>query len=145
SVVRNNGDTPTGLWIPHWFMNSLDYHAFFRPGEGAQAPLLFTAISAARASAALGTAQHHIFSTINDVTNQIDLALKDPPSGNAAFYAKKNMRERALEPLKNLLAEKQEIFEKLGYVESWSVYHTSCDVMLTSVKGEGAIDAQANN
>ena len=47
-VIRNDGDRPSGLWIPHWFMNSADYHAFFRPGEGAQAPLLFTAISAAR-------------------------------------------------------------------------------------------------
>src|ERR1035441_321412 len=36
-VLRNDADTPAGLWIPHWFMNSVDYQAFFRPGEGAQA------------------------------------------------------------------------------------------------------------
>ena len=38
-VLSNDGDKPTGLWVPHWFMNSSDYLAFFHPGEGAQGPL----------------------------------------------------------------------------------------------------------
>ena len=67
----NNGDQPTGLWVPHWFMNSVDYNAFFRPGEGAQAPLLFTAISAARATGQINASQIHVFSTIEDTINQI--------------------------------------------------------------------------
>jgi hypothetical protein len=65
SVLRNDGDHPSGLWVPHWFMNSLDYHAFFRPGEGAQAPLLFTAISVARATGQVKASQLHLFSTIH--------------------------------------------------------------------------------
>jgi DNA helicase HerA-like ATPase len=144
-VIRNEGDRPTGLWIPHWFMNSLDYNAFFRPGEGAQAPLLFTAISVARAAAEVGASQLHIFSTINDTINQIDLYLKDPPTGKAAFYARKNIRDLHLDPFKRLLAEKYQVFEKTGFTESWTVYMDSCTAMLGSVPGDGPIDAGANN
>jgi DNA helicase HerA-like ATPase len=144
-VIRNEGDRPTGLWVPHWFMNSLDYNAFFRPGEGAQAPLLFTAISIARAAGQVAASQLHIFSTINDTINQIDLYLKDPPTGKAAFYARKNMREIHLEPFKRLLAEKHQVFEKAGFTESWTLYMDSCTAMLGSVQGDGPIDAGANN
>jgi uncharacterized protein len=144
-VIRNNSDRPTGLWIPHWFMNSLDYNAFFRPGEGAQAPLLFTAISAARAAAEVGASQLHIFSTINDTINQIDLSLKTPPAGKAAYYAKKNMRDDYLDPFKRLLDEKHQIFEMVGFNESWKAYMDSCTAMLDSVQGDGPIDASANN
>lgn len=144
-VIRNEGDRPTGLWIPHWFMNSMDYNAFFRPGEGAQAPLLFTAISAARAAAEVGTAQLHIFSTINDAINQIDLFLKDPPTGKAAFYSRKNMRELHLDPLKRLLTEKENVFDKVGFGESWKVYVGSLTAMTNSIQGDGPIDAGMNN
>lgn len=48
-VIKNEGDSPTGFWIPHWFMNGMDYQAFFRPSEGAQGPLLQRAIEVARA------------------------------------------------------------------------------------------------
>ena len=144
-VLRNDGDQPSGLWIPHWFMNSVDYNAFFRPGEGAQAPLLFTAISAARATGQVKASQLHIFSTIQDSLNQIDSSLKNPPAGNAAFYARKNMRERNLEPLRKLLANKQAVFTEAGFAESWAGYTSATEIMLTSVQGDGPIDALANN
>ena len=70
-VIRNEGDRPSGLWIPHWFMDRIPRRDW--PGEGAQAPLLFTAISVARAAADVGASQLHIFSTINDTINQINL------------------------------------------------------------------------
>lgn len=143
-VLRNDGDHPTGLWIPHWFMNSVDYHAFFRPGEGAQAPLLFTAISSARATGQLKASQIHIFNTIEDTANQIDSFLKNPPTGKAEYYSQKNMREK-VEPLTTLLKEKADIFSKAGLSSSWESYCASCQTMLKAVAGDGAINAVAND
>ena len=91
-VLRNEGDSPSGLWMPHWFMNSVDYHAFFRPGEGAQAPLLFTAISAARAAGRPGGSWTRLLNTIEDTINQIEGILQK--TGNAAFHGKSNVREQ---------------------------------------------------
>ena len=144
-VLRNKGDQPTGLWVPHWFMNSLDYHAFFRPGEGAQAPLLFTAISAARATGQLKASQIHVFSTISDSLNQIDGFLKNQPTGKAAFYAKKNMREQNIAPLQTLLGLKEAIFTQAGFLESWVLYKEAVAGMMGAVPGDGAIDAVAND
>lgn len=143
-VLRNDGDRPTGLSIPHWFMNSTDYYAFFRPGEGAQAPLLFTAIHAARAAGQPKTAQLHIFSTIDDATHQIENSLNDPPTGKAEWYAKKNMRDR-IESLKALLTSKLTLFTEKGFPESWNTYHDSCAKMLAGIPGDGAIDALGND
>jgi len=144
-VLRNSGDHPDGLWIPHWFMNSMDYQAFFRPGEGAQGPLLFTAISAARATGQVKASQLHIFSTIEDTANQIDGFLKDPPTGKPAYYARKNMRERHLEPLITVLENKRESFVGAGFGVSWNNYRDACRQMLDSVQGDGPIDAVAND
>jgi DNA helicase HerA-like ATPase len=145
-VVRNEGDKPSGLWIPHWFMNSADYQAFFRPGEGAQAPLLFTAISAARAAGEAGAAKLLVLSTISDTLNQIDAFLKTPPTkSGAAFYRKKNLREQHLTPLKNLLANKFSIFDEAGFTDSWNEYMEGCEAMLNGVQGDGDIDAVAND
>jgi nicotinamide riboside kinase len=144
-VLRNEGDRPTGFWVPHWFMNSMDYHAFFRPGEGAQAPLLFTAISAARATGQIKASQLHIFSTIEDTINQVDAFLKDPPKGNAAYYARKNMRERHLEPVAKVLDAKEDTFVAAEMKESWLIYRDAFTKMAASVQGEGSIDAVAND
>ena len=43
------------------------------------------------------------------------------------------MRELHLKPLKHLLDEKYQVFEKVGFTESWAVYMDSCTVMLGSV------------
>lgn len=145
-VIRNDGDKPSGLWIPHWFMNSLDYQAFFRPGEGAQAPLLFTAISAARAAGDAGAAKLQILSTIGDTINQTDAFLKLPPTkSGAAYFRKKNLREQYLTPLLNLLVAKQTVFDGAGFIDSWNLYLESCTAMLNSVQGDGDIDAVAND
>ncbi len=143
-VLRNNGDEPTGLWMPHWFMNSVDYQAFFRPGEGAQAPLLFTAISAARATSQLKASELHIFSSIEDTINQIDGFLKNPPSGKAEFYARKNLRDK-ISPLGSLLESKVDVFDQANLLSSWGIYKCGCATMVGSILGEGAIDAIANS
>jgi ABC-type dipeptide/oligopeptide/nickel transport system ATPase component len=144
-VLRNNGDQPTGLWVPHWFMNSVDYNAFFRPGEGAQAPLLFTAISIARATGQMKASQLHVFSTIEDTINQVDARLKEPPAKSTiAYHARKNMRDRLL-ALRNLVVAKTEIFAQAGFANSCTVYQDSCNAMLASLVGDGEIDAVAND
>lgn len=143
-ILRNDGDRPTGLWVPHWFMNSVDYNAFFRPGEGAQAPLLFTAISAARAAGQIKASQIHVFNSIDDTANQIDASLKNPPTGKAEYYAKKNLRER-LDPLKKLIESRLDIFTDAGMVESWATYIKACETMLGAVPGDGPVDAVAND
>jgi DNA helicase HerA-like ATPase len=144
-VLRNNGDQPTGLWVPHWFMNSLDYQAFFRPGEGAQAPLLYTAISFARAAGQLKSSGLHVFSTIEDSVNQIDASLRQPPTGNAAYYAKKNMRDTILEPLSSFLQGKRAKLSAAGFTSSWATYEDAVSKMTACVSGTGAIDAPAND
>ena len=144
-ILRNDGDQPTGLWIPHWFMNGSDYHAFFRPGEGAQAPFLFTAISTARATAQIKTSQLHIFSTIEDTVNQIDGFLKNPPTGNAAYYARQNLRSRYLKPLLTLLENKKSVFVEAKRDDSWSSYQGAVEAMRATVQGEGPIDPLSND
>jgi len=143
-VLRNDGDKPTGLWIPHWFMNSVDYHAFFRPGEGAQAPLLFTAISAARATSQLKSTQLHIFGSIEDSINQIDSSLKNPPPPKSEFYARKNLREK-IAPIISLLDGKLDLFGDAGLMESWVAYRNGCEAMVKAIPGDGPVDAVANN
>lgn len=139
-VLRNDGDTPTGLWIPHWFMNSLDYHAFFRPGEGAQAPLLFTAISAARAAGRPGGAWARLLNTIEDTMNQIEGALQI--TGAAAFYGKGKVREQTTS-LQRLLADKRG--EHPEALNELSRYIAACDALGLSSNGDGAIDAIGND
>ena len=143
-VLRNEGDRPTGLWVPHWFMNSTDYYAFFHPGEGAQAPLLFGAIHTARAAGQPKSAQLQIFRTIEDTLTQIEAGLKEPPTGKAAYYAKKNMRD-CIEALKALLSKKLTLFTDAGFGTSWETHVDSCAKMIASIPGDGAIDALAND
>ena len=94
-VLRNDGDTPKGLSVPHWFMNSLDYHAFFRPAEGAQAPLLFKAIRSARARTVTDPAFTDLLNAIEAETNKLEAFLTDPPKGNAVGFGRKNVCELA--------------------------------------------------
>lgn len=47
-VIRNEGDVPTGLFLPHWFMNGRDFEALFTPAPQTQAPILSNSISRAR-------------------------------------------------------------------------------------------------
>ncbi len=139
-VLRNDGDTPTGLHIPHWFMNSVDYQAFFRPGEGAQAPLLFTAISAARAAGRPGGSWTRLLNTIEDTMNQIEGILQN--TGSAAFYGKRNVRDQ-VGSLRRLLVAKEEANPQS--VGGLSNYIDACDQFNPSCMGDGGIDAVGNN
>lgn len=144
-VLRNDGDVTEGLAIPHWFMNSLDYHAFFRPGEGAQAPLLFSAISAARAGGHSQGAQIQSLSTLSDTLSQIDSFLENPPVGPSARHARNNLRSEFLQPAFELVEQKKDIFKDNGKEDSWEVYRKAFECMLKSVTaGYGSVDALMN-
>jgi hypothetical protein len=138
-VLRNNGDTPTGFWIPHWFMNSVDYQALFRPGEGAQAPLLFTAISAARAAGRPGGAWTRLLNTIEDTMNQIEAVLQN--TGSAAYHGKGNVLAQ-IGPLRRLLDTQGQ--ENPGLADKLSSYIAACDRFTPNCSGTGAIDAIGN-
>lgn len=141
-VIRNDPDRPAGLWIPHWFMDSADYQAFFRPGEGAQAPLLFTAISAARAAGDIGGAKLQVLSTIGDTIKQIENLLEVlPAKPEALYYRKKNVRER-IGPLQTLLKNEQ---DKFARTESWKLYESACSLIMNALVGDGDINAVANH
>jgi len=89
-VLRNDGDAPTGLWVPHWFMNGSDYQAFFRPGEGAQGPLLFKAIALARATATANGALLRVLAALDDACNRVEALLG--LTGGQSHYGKDNLR-----------------------------------------------------
>ena len=139
-VVRNEGDVPSGFWVPHWFMNGRDYAAFFRPGEGAQGPLLHKAIGAARAGGQSKTFRLHAFQTIEDTANAIEAILRDPPTGKAAFYGREKIRTQVNTLIDVLLRWKDE-FERLQLGESFSVYLKSLRSIVPVVATDGAIDA----
>lgn len=139
-VLRNNGDEPTGFFVPHWFMNSLDYHAFFRPSEGAQAPLLHNALRAARSRSQAPAARLHLLTTIEDAANAIEHYLQDPGGGNA-YYQKKNLRERHLQPLLDVLNDNQAILADHGLAESCQTYTDATTAMLSAAQGDGNLNA----
>jgi uncharacterized protein len=139
-VLRNDGDSPEGLWVPHWFMNSSDYIAFFRPGEGAQAPLLFKAISTARAQSQQKSALLSILGTIEDAANQIHGLLSDPPVGNAAYYGKQKIRQQA-DALLSVLERREALLADT----SAAAYRNALVGMRTTASGDGGIDAIVND
>jgi len=106
-VLRNDGDIPTGLIVPHWFMNSLDYQAFFRPAEGAQAPLLFKAIRSARKRTTAAGQVAEVLDGIETETNKLEAFLTDPPRGNAVGFGRRNVLE-LLDGLTAYLATKRD-------------------------------------
>lgn len=140
-VLRNDGDNPEGLWVPHWFMNSSDYMAFFRPGEGAQAPLLFKAISTARAKSQQKSALLNALATIEDATNQIQGLLSNPPTGASAYYGKKNLREQA-DALLTVLQRRASLFTDAASV---AAYRNALNALRAGAVGDGAIDATVND
>ena len=143
-VLRNNGDEPTGFFIPHWFMNSLDYQAFFRPSEGAQAPLLHNAIRAARSQAQPAAAQVHLFTTLEEAANSVERYLQDP-GGGSSYYQKKNLRERYVQPLRDVLTANEQLFTDRNLTESWQIYIAACEAMLTAASGDGNLNAAVSD
>lgn len=127
-VLSNEGDTPTGLWVPHWFMNSSDYLAFFRPGEGAQGPLLFKAISVARAQAQIKTALTHVYCTVEESVNAIETGL-----GNLKMrFRGKDLIYEEVQPLDQLLGSKEELFRQANSTERWTNL-SACVATLTAI------------
>lgn len=92
-VLTNESDTPHGFWLPHWFMNGRDYHAFFRPGEGAQGPLLFRAIGSARASHHAISARIEVVHVLEQSLAGIETLIANPPTGNQAGFGLDKVRE----------------------------------------------------
>lgn len=125
-VLRNAGDRPTGLWIPHWFMNSSDYLAFFRPGEGAQGPLLFRAIASARAESQPDSALAQTSRVLEDFVNAIDANLSNPNSQ----YRGRDATYEQVEPLRRLLAAKEEQFRGANRTDNWEEMRTSIDALI---------------
>jgi hypothetical protein len=139
-VLRNEGDTPQGLFVPHWLMNSLDYNAFFRPAEGAQAPLLFKAISAARAQFRTKSALLDSLGIIEDTSNQIQGSVASPATGSAAYWGKKNLRDQ-IDALTGVLASRQ---TRIG-VSFSEVYSAAFTAMRRAVETDGPLDANVND
>jgi len=135
-VLRNNGDTPEGLFVPHWFMNSQDYHAFFRPAEGAQAPLLFKAIRSARARTTTDAALADLLDAIDLETNKLEAFLTDPPKGNAVGFGRKNVRE-ITDSLRAFILTKQTHLAN----ETRRQYLDSLDRIRTAVATDGQLVA----
>ncbi|HLH07081.1 MAG TPA: DUF87 domain-containing protein [Terriglobales bacterium] len=141
-VIRNEGDTPTGLWIPHWFMNSADYQAFFRPGEGAQAPLLFTAISTARISSDADSVAT-VLTVIEDTISHLEAIVT--ATGNSAYYARKNLREQ-IRPLRDYIASQETKFQAANMAASCGAYTDVCATFEECIPaGEGPLDANSNH
>src|SRR5690606_13059292 len=69
----------------------------------------------------------------------------NPPAGNQAYYARKNMRERQINPIQTLLTNKKGMLVEAGLGESWDVYATAFDAMLMGCQGDGPIDALGND
>jgi len=134
-VVSNDGDKPTGLWVPHWFMNSSDYLAFFRPGEGAQGPLLFKAISVARAQAQTTTALIHVYASIEDSINGIETILGKQ---QLRFRGRNVIYDDELRPLDEFLASKEGLFRDAGRAESWDSLRTCVAALTTIVRPPAA-------
>jgi hypothetical protein len=139
-VLRNDGDTPKGLVVPHWFMNSLDYNAFFRPAEGAQAPLLFKAISAARAQSQKKSALLDVLGIVEETSNQLQGLLANPPTGAAAYYGKRNLRDQ-VDALRAVIARRE---TAMGTSVN-NLYNVAFEAVRKSVESDGPLDANVND
>ena len=137
-VLRNQGDSPTGLWVPHWFMNSADFQAFFRPGEGAQAPLLFKAIGVARSRSLVKSALLGLFDTVESSVNVLVQSVTTPAQGNAAYHGKKNLREK-INALLQVLGERAALFADQPVQAT--PYEDDLTTIRQTVSVDGPIDA----
>jgi uncharacterized protein len=135
-VLRNDGDTPKGLYVPHWFMNGADYQAFFRPGEGAQAPLLFKAVRSARTQTSPDAGIRDTLDQIQLDTDGLDALLVDPPRGAAAFYHKRNVRDLASGTLAFLETRSTEMIP-----QGIDRYIGKLKEIMDSIIGDGALMA----
>ena len=133
-VISNETDHPTGFWLPHWFMNGRDFSAFFRPGEGAQGPLLHKAIEVARSSMQRKSIWLLALSTIEDSVNYIDGMLTNPPSGGQASFGLANLKV-LVDSLQEVLQRHEKEFDDAGLSTSYASYKKHSDDMVPIVIG----------
>lgn len=144
-VIANDGDEPSGFWVPHWFMNGRDYEAFFRPGEGAQGPILHRSIRNAKIESSSSVSFNMILDTIEHSLNGIQSMIENPPSGPSAIYGRKNLKDLT-SSFKSYLENRKKDFETLGLLESLKIYIDEADKILdaspTDHKDQGIISAE---
>jgi uncharacterized protein len=128
-VLRNDGDIPKGLIVPHWFMNGLDYQAFFRPGEGAQAPLLFKAIGVARGKGQPKSAVLNVIHRVEETLAAIDTIVTESPKSKVSFKGKEQLREQLL-PLAAFLDQEKSVFSAVGLTGTWEATKSATENML---------------
>ncbi|MBM4171697.1 MAG: DUF87 domain-containing protein [Ignavibacteria bacterium] len=140
-IIRNESDTPTGFYLPHWFMNSSDYYALFRPGEGAQGPVLFRAITAARGIENINQRVSHFSSDLNTGISVIKGVLDEPSTGSASYYNKKNINQQ-VEGIKKLIEKNNKMLTE-SKMEEFIASMISSLEKLTKLYGgaDGNIDA----
>jgi len=138
-VLTNGGVTPDGLWVPHWFMDGRDFTAMFRPGEGAQGPLLHKAIAAARAPQQDKAFKIEVLSTIDDSINGIEGMVSNPPSGGQASFGLANLNTLVCDLL-SVLGKHKAKFTEVGLVDSYGAYEASINRMkIASTGGQYAM------
>lgn len=137
-VISNEGNAPSGFWVPHWFMDGRDYTAFFRPGEGAQGPLLHRAIGLARAGGQRKARSISILSEIERVVARVDSFAKEVR--NAGFYAKKNIREQ-VDAILKYLEDNEPFFTALGWEQFQQRYVDCFSRLRIQVAADGYMTA----
>lgn len=143
-IIRNDGDIPTGFWVPHWFMNGSDYSALFKPGEGAQAPLLHRAIGNARASHQTKSFRFHILDTISTTILSIRDIINNPPTGKSAFYGKQKIRTQ-VDQFLLFLNNNEPFFEELELKSSFTKYKDSFNHIKQLVITDERIDPMVDS
>jgi hypothetical protein len=140
-VIRNESDIASGFYLPHWFMNSSDYFSLFRPGEGAQGPVLYRAITGARGIENSIQKVPHFQSDLDSGISVIKGVLDEPSIGNAGYYNKRNINQQ-VEGIKKLIEDNKEMLVELKLEEFRNSMITSLD-KLTLLFGntDGNIDA----
>jgi len=133
-VISNEGDEPTGFWMPHWFMNGRDYEAFFRPGEGAQGPILHRAIVNSKLRSSNFSERVHFLEVLESSINGIQGLVEDPPTGNQASFGRSNLREQ-VEDLLEVIERYEQSSEDLGLQGSMDFYREVIEEMYEASQG----------
>lgn len=132
--IGNDGDIPTGLFVPHWFMNGRDITAFFRPGEGAQGPILNRAIAVARVLEQAKATGLELIDTIRTSVSHIESMIHNPPTGNQASFGLRNVRDQIVS-LAAVLARKRPELVAKGFTASADAYVAIVAQMTGIVQG----------
>jgi hypothetical protein len=115
-------------------MDGRDITAMFRPGEGAQVPLLHKAIAAARAPQQDKAFKIGILRTIDDSINGIEGIVSNPPSGGQASFGLRNLHGLVCDLL-SVLSKHMPKFIEVGLTDSFAAYEASVTRMKTASTG----------